>query len=214
VTDPSPSDEPPAATATDAEDSRRRQTPPPPGGETGRPGKYLRTSGGLVGSIIAALGLIAAVWALTWFQHRDSPNPAPTVAYATQLSQARAAAPFTVLAPKSAPSGWRATSVSWDGTPPEYAWHLGFLTGSGSGSEVDYVGLEQSNADPTEFLPTATPADQPGPPVTIDGQTWQTLTSPDGETAIVLNGGDVTTVVTGTAPLDDLTAFAKTLSAG
>jgi hypothetical protein len=166
---------------------------------------------GLVGSIIAALGLIVAIWGLTWFQHRDPPNPAPTVEYQEQLALARAEAPFGVLAPDPPPAGWRATSVSWDGTAPEYAWHLGFLTGPGSGVDVSYVGLEQSNADPREFVAAATPADEPGPPVTIDGQAWQTLTSVD-ETALVHPGDGVTTIVTGTAPLDELVAFAKSLS--
>jgi hypothetical protein len=168
---------------------------------------------GLVGSIVAALGLILAVWALTWFQHRDPPNPAPTVDYRSELAQAREAAPFAVLAPDHVPQGWRATSVSWDGSAPEYAWHLGFLTG-GNGSDDDYVGLEQSNADPADFLATATPADQPGPPVMIDEARWQTFSSSTGESAIVLSGDGVTTLVTGTAPLDALIAFAETLSSG
>jgi hypothetical protein len=168
---------------------------------------------GLVGSVVAVLGLLVAIWAHTGFQHRGGPDPAPTVDYDAQLAQARSAAPFAVLAPDPAPARWRATSASWDGSPPEYAWHLGFLTGAGSGSDVDYVGLEQSNADPDEFVAAATPADAPGPPVTIDGQPWQTLTS-DTETAIVRTGDQVTTVVTGTAPLDELIAFAQTLSAG
>jgi hypothetical protein len=183
------------------------------GGETGRPGRYQRTMGGLVGSIVAALGLILAIWGLTWFQHRDPPNPAPTVDYQSQLAQARSAAPFAVLAPEHVPQGWRATSVSWDGSAPEYAWHLGFLTSGGDGSD-DYVGLEQGNADPSQFVATATPADQPGPPVTIDGVRWQTLSSSAGETALVLPGDGVTTVVTGTAPLDQLIAFAETLTSG
>jgi hypothetical protein len=185
---------------------------PPRGGDTGRPGKYQRTVGGLVGSIIAALGLIAAIWALTWFQHRDQPDPVPTIDYAAELTQARSAAPFGVLAPDPEPTGWRATSVAWDGSPPEYAWHLGFLAGAGDGA--DYVGVEQSNADPAEFVPIATPANEPRATVTVDGQAWQVLTSPAGETAMVLTGRDVTTVVTGTAPLDQLVAFAETLSAG
>jgi Protein of unknown function (DUF4245) len=168
---------------------------------------------GLVGSIVAALGLILAIWGLTWFQHRDPPNPAPTVDYQSQLAQARDAAPFAVLAPDPVPQGWRATSVSWDGSAPEYAWHLGFLTG-GNGSGDDYVGLEQGNADPAEFLAAATPADQPGPPVTIDGARWQTFSSSTGETAIVRSGEGATTVVTGTAPLDALMTFAETLTPG
>jgi hypothetical protein len=167
---------------------------------------------GLIGSIVAILGLIAAIWALTWFQHRDPPNPAPTVDYQAQLAQARGGAPFPVLAPDPAPTGWRATSVAWDGTPPEYVWRLGFLTGSAGSDDVDYVGIVQSNADPDEFLASATPADQPGPAVAIAGQRWQTLTS-GTETALVRAGPQVTTVVTGTASLDELIAFAQSLSA-
>jgi hypothetical protein len=200
-----------SASTTASPGGSPRPAPPPRGGETGRPGKYQRTFGGLVGSIVAALGLIAAIWGLTWFQHRDQAEPAPTVDYQAELAQARSAAPFAVLAPHPAPAGWRATSVSWDGTRPEYTWHLGFL--SGSGTDAEYIGVEQSNADPADVVPAATPADQPGPSVAIAGDAWQTLTS-DTETAIVLTERDVTTVVTGTASLDEIVAFAKTLTAG
>jgi hypothetical protein len=170
--------------------------------------------GGLVGSIVAALGLIAAIWALSWFQHRDPPSPAPTVDYTAVLAEARAASPFAVLAPDPPPPSWRATSVSWDGSAPEYAWHLGFLTGPGDGADVDYVGIEQSNASRRQFLEAATPADRRGVSLTIDGTRWQTFTSSTGETAIVMAEDGVTTVVTGTAPLDQLVAFARTLSPG
>jgi len=178
----------------------------------GRPGRYQRSMAGLVGSILAALGLIAVIWGLTWFQHRDPPTPAPTVDYGQQLAQARAQSPFGVLAPDPPPAGWRATSVSWDGTAPEYSWHLGFLTGPGS--DVDYVGLEQGNAAPSEFLTAATPATDPGPWVRIEGARWQTYSSSRGEAALVLPGDGVTTVVTGTAPLDELVEFASTLGRG
>jgi Protein of unknown function (DUF4245) len=163
--------------------------------------------------LLAALGLIAAVWALTWFQHRDVPNPAPTVDYSSQLAQARAASPFDVLAPDPSPPGWRATSASWDGTPPQLAWHLGFLTGTGE--NADYVGLEEGNAAPADFIAATTSADQPGPPVVVAGRTWHTLASFDGrEHALVRSFGGVTTVVTGSAPQEELIAFVRTLSAG
>jgi hypothetical protein len=172
---------------------------------------YRRSAGGLIGAIIVALLAIAFVWGLTRFQHRDVANPTPTIDYADELSSARDQAPFDVLVPDPAPEGWRATSARWDGVGPEYSWHLGFLTSESR--DADYVGLEQGNAAPSEFVGAATPADQPGAPVEIDGQKWQTLTSDDGqETALVLAGVHETTVITGSAPEDDLVSFAETLS--
>jgi hypothetical protein len=122
--------------------------------------------------------------------------------------------PFAILAPRSVPADWRATSVSWDGTAPELAWHLGFLTGPGD--DVDYVGLEQGNAEPAAFVAASTRADQPGAPVVVDGRAWQTLTSADGsETALVqTDSRNVTTVVTGTASEEALIAFVRTLAPG
>jgi hypothetical protein len=174
---------------------------------------YGRSVGGLIGSLVVALLAIAFVWGLSRFQHRDVENPTPTVDYVDELTAARDQAPFGVLAPDPVPDGWRPTSARWDGVGPEYSWHLGFLTSQSS--DADYVGLEQGNAAPSEFVAAATPADQPGAPVEIRGQAWQTLTSNNGEeTALVLAGDHETTVVTGSAPEGDLVAFAETLSAG
>lgn len=170
---------------------------------------YRTSVPGLIGAMLAVLALIVFVWGLTRFQHRDVDDPAETVDYTSELSDARAQAPFDVLAPDPAPQGWRATSVKWSGAGPEVSWHLGFLTGTGD--SAGYVGLEQGNAQPGPFVAESTTADQPGPPVTIAGAEWQQLTQGD-ETALVLFGDGVTTVVTGTVPLDELITFAASLS--
>lgn len=170
-------------------------------------GGYRQSVGGLIGALIAVLVGIAFVWGLSRFQHRDPPNPAPTVNYAAALAQARHESPFHVLAPQPPPAGWRADSVDWRGAGPDVSWHLGFLTSGGA-----YVGLEQGNALPRDFIPASTPADQPGSPVVIRDQQWLTLTSADGhETALLRVGNHVTTIVTGTAPLSQLTTFAASL---
>ena len=168
---------------------------------------YRRSAGGLVGAIVACLLLFLAMWGLTRFQTRDNDDPVQTVDYRAELDQARRQAPFDVLAPVPAPSGWRATSALWRGAGPEVSWHLGFLTSTG-----DYVGLEQGNALARLFIADRTPADTPGDPVAIDGTEWQVLTSGDDETALVLEGDDVTTIVTGTAPEAELIEFAESLS--
>ena len=48
--------------------------------------------------------------------------------------------------------------------------------------------------------------------MTIDGQPWRTLTNASrGETALVRTSRGVTTIVTGTADENELTAFVRSL---
>jgi hypothetical protein len=179
------------------------------GGEPAR-GSYSRSVSGLVGALLAVLVLILAIWGLSRFQHRDTPDPARTIDYTSDLTLARERAPFGVLAPRPAPPGWRATSAQWNGQGPTVSWHLGFLTPEG-----EYVGLEQSNAPTAGFVRAHTAANQPGSPVSISGQQWQTLSSSGGsEHALLRTAGDVTTLVTGTAPPDQLREFAASLAGG
>ena len=170
---------------------------------------YRRSLGGLIGAILACLGLILAIWLLSQLQGDPDVDPAPPIDYAEELAGARAAAPYDVLAPSQLPDGWRATSASFDVAGPIQTWHLGMLTG-----DDEYVGLEQSNATVSQVVEGATPADQPGPPAMIDGARWQTLTSGEGETALILAGDDVTTVVTGTASRETLVDFVASLDRG
>jgi uncharacterized protein DUF4245 len=170
-------------------------------------GSYSRSVSGFLGALLTVLVLITAIWGLSRFQHRDVPDPAPTIDYGAELRAARTSAPFAVLAPQPAPPGWRATSAHWDGTGPVEWWHLGFLTGAGQ-----YVGLEQSNAPPADVVRTSTSADEPGPAVSIRGQQWQTLSTSDGsEHALLRSQGRVTTMVAGTAPPAALRVFASSL---
>ncbi|MGH3447254.1 MAG: DUF4245 domain-containing protein [Nocardioidaceae bacterium] len=168
---------------------------------------YKRSFGGLIGALVAAFGVIAVVWGLTALQHTEQPNPVHTVDYGDALKAARREAPFAVLAPEPVPAGWRATSVDYTTKGGDVTWHLGFLTRDG-----EYVGLEEGNVSKHDLLEAKTRADQPGKPVRADGQRWGTLTSSDGdETAIVRHARGVTTLVTGTATLEQLTTFAARL---
>jgi hypothetical protein len=164
----------------------------------------------MIGAILVCLALIAAIWLLSRFQGAGSEDvqPAPTIDYADTLAQARSQAPFDVLAPAPEPGGWRATSVDWELAGPVRTWRLGFIT---SGEE--FVGLTQSNGSSSEVVEAATRADEPGAPVTIGSGSWQTLTSDEGERALVYVDDEVTTVVTGTASQDELVAFTESLSA-
>jgi hypothetical protein len=161
--------------------------------------------------MIMALLAIAFVWGLTRFQHRDVDSPVTTVDYTTDLANARRQAPFDVLAPDPAPDGWRPTSVKWDGVGPVFSWHVGFLTSHSV--DAEYVGLDQGNAGSAEVLAGSTVADEPAGTVEISGQTWERFTSSKSdETALMLEGDDVTTVVAGTTSEDVMVAFVETLA--
>ena len=171
---------------------------------------YTRSASGLVGAIAMSLLLIASIWALSRVQHRDPANPAPPVDYLAPLAVARAAAPFDVLAPAEVPTGWQATSARWVGEGSRKSWHLGFLTAPTNG---DYVGLDQSTAAPQDVVAATTSADQPNGSVRVGGVAWSALVSSEGnESALVLRGDKVTTVVSGTASESVLQVYAESLA--
>jgi hypothetical protein len=171
---------------------------------------YQRSTTGLVGAILACLGLIFVVFLLTLFQPRHASDPAGTIDYSAQLKQARQDARFHVVAPATSPKGLRPTSVEWQparGKTPAH-WHLGFVTKSG-----EYIGLEQGTAAAKSFVADNTAATKPGPAVTIGSRKWKTLSSRhEVEHAYFHTDRGVTTLVTGTATTSQLTAFIRTLS--
>lgn len=170
-------------------------------------GDYSRSMGGMVGAMIAVLGLIVVVGGLSWLQRGQVADPARTVDYADTLVVARDQAPFHVVVPTRALPDLRATSVSWDPVGPRKVWHLGFMT-----SDHEYIGLYQGTGAVDAFVGSSTPATAPGPPVTVGGDAWRSLTSSDtNEIALVHTSRGITTVVTGTAGEDRLVAFAATL---
>lgn len=168
---------------------------------------YRSSLSGLVGALIVCAALMGVVAAMALLQSRDTNSTVSAYDYSADLAAAREQAPFDVLAPSSLPHGWKVTSAEWTGAGPVKAWHLGALT-----DDDAYVGLEQSNALAQEFVAENTKADEPGAPVEIDGQSWQTLTA-GSETALVLVTDELTTLVTGTASLDQLVGFVGSLTA-
>lgn len=183
--------------------------------ESGRPSAagrrgYQRSATGLLGALLACLGLIAVVFALSLFQHRTPKDPAGTISFTAELGQARAQAGFAVLAPRPVPRELRPTSVQWQPVDRIHAhahWHLGFVTSAG-----DYIGLEQSSAPAGRFVATHTAANVPGRPVVIAGRKWRTRTSKhEVEHAYIRSSHGVTTLVTGTAPPSQMVGFIRHL---
>lgn len=137
-----------------------------------------------MGVLILPLALIFVLYP------QDSKSNGPSVApvdYSLDLTQARSAAPYAVLAPEGLPKGWTATAVHFDsevygpggtgivrgGAPGvPLRWELGF-----SSPDAQYVALDQVNAAPDKLLsvqaPNAAAVAGTDGMVTVGGFTWQ-----------------------------------------
>ena len=157
-----------------------------------RPQRSSVSLGDMLRSVLVVLvPVVAFVGYQTWA--REEPNPAPPVDYVTAAEAARDAAPFELLAPAALPAGWRATSVRYRSGAQAH-WHLGVLT-----ADDEYVGLEQILDDVDDAVQTFAPGTSPVGSATIDGRRWEVRTDPErGETTLVRQDGEVSTVVTGT----------------
>jgi hypothetical protein len=158
-----------------------------------------------VRDMVLSLGLILLASGVIYlFVPHDDTAPEPKrVDYRVELLTARRAAPYPVAAPKGLPESWISTSVRYRA---EHAhWHLGFADPDGG-----YVALEQSTRKPSEFVEEATQGAAKKGTVNVGGRDWDRY---EGERydGLVLRDEGVTTVVTGSGGVEDLTAMAESL---
>jgi hypothetical protein len=161
----------------------------------------------MVGAMVVIVLVVVAFVLFRDANRDDVQSPVRTVDYTQPAEYARQQAGFELLAPKSLPEGWRATSVRF--TPgEEERWHLGLLTDAG-----DYVGLEQSGSSVDSMLEThVDPEAERGAPVTVAGERWQTWTDAGGDLALARQDGETTTLVVGNEVAEDeLAAFIASL---
>jgi hypothetical protein len=165
-----------------------------------------QTVGDMIRSMVVVLAVVAAILAVTW---RPKPDPVRTVDITQALVTARSSADFPVEVP-SLPD-LRATSVRWEPTEDSegtWVWHLGYVTSSDA-----YLQVSQSRAVGDAFLAEQTAGGDPGERVMIAGDQWQVFTAPERTSVVRVDDG-VTTIVSGTDPLDQVMTVAGTLRAG
>ena len=137
---------------------------------------------------------------------RDDVDQVAVVDYTAAAEAARDDGTFDVLAPEQLPPGWRATSVRYT-TEGQAHWHLGVLT-----DEDEYVGLEQIVDDAEDALAAFSPDTAVVGSTTIMGQRWQVRADSAGtETTLLRSSGELSILVTGTAPRDELIGFVESL---
>ncbi len=181
---------------------------------TGQPGRYQRSSGGLLGAMLVTVLAVIAFTAFRALTTDRAPTPVRAVDYATAVKGARADQKLLVQAPAALPPGWTATSASYStGVSP--TWHLGTLTKSRR-----YVGVEEARASIEDLARQHVDKDaRRGADVEINGATWQTWTDSGGDYAVArsLQSGGRTVeswLVVGTAPEQQIRDFAGTLVGG
>jgi hypothetical protein len=162
--------------------------------------------------------ILIPVVIITYFFTRTPDAPVKTVEWTAVLTQARAQAPFPVLAPRAVPPDWRATKASWlakgrpalNGDPsPRNLWQLGFLD-----STDTYIELDQGDLQGQDLVADKTRKGLPDGQSAVQGQQWERRVSEDERTrSLVLATPALTTIVMGDLPYADLESFASTLAA-
>ena len=177
--------------------------------QTGRPGRYPRTTGGLVGSIIV---LVLVVIAVVLFRgaFRQTPTYEPDHldyrAFVTSVQQAG----IKPVYPAALPAGWYVKDATFSsGDRPVV--DLAMNTGDGR-----YSGLHQEDRGVDELVATYVGGDATqGADVQIGGTvapTWQTFSDPGGDHAFAAQVDGQTVLVYGSTSEAQLRSFVGSLT--
>lgn len=155
---------------------------------------------------MAAIGVVVAV--IYVFVPHTEPDPVRPVDYRVELTTARRAAPFPVLAPEGLSGRWRATSVDYDAADDRAGgavWHLGFIN-----PQEEYAAVAQSDGPAEPFIEDRSKSARRSGSADVAGERWERYAG-DKYNALVRRDPGVTTVVAGTAPHRQLAVLAAAL---
>jgi hypothetical protein len=178
--------------------------------ETGRPGRYDRSAGGLVGSMIV---LVLVVLGIVVFRgtFRDTPTYEPDhVDYRELVTSIQQGAGLEPVYPATLPDGWFVKQATF--TPGDRpVFDLALTT-----DEEHFAGLHQEDRSVDALVDTLVGTDATeGDEVQLDSSvasTWQTFSDPDGDHAFAAQVGEDTVLVYGSAPVDDLRELVESLT--
>lgn len=159
-------------------------------------------------SVLLVVVLVLLLWGFSELSDTEREPPVRVVDYSGQLSAARDAADYGVLAPSGLGPAWRATSVELQTSGDAVRWHLGMLT-----PQDEYVGLEQYDGESATLAAEHLDGLRRAGRTRIDNVTWEIWTG-EVDDALVRRDAGVTTVVVGTASPDTLERFTAALTPG
>jgi len=178
--------------------------------ETGRAGRYNRSAGGLVGSMIV---LVLVVFGIVVFRgtFRDTPTYEPDhVDYLALVTSIQQGAGLEPVYPATLPGGWYVKATTFNpGDRPVL--ELAMTTDEGH-----FAGMHQEDRSVDDLVDSLVGTDATeGDEVQLDSSvasTWQTFSDPDGDHAFAAQVGDDTVLVYGSAPEDDLRTLVESLT--
>lgn len=178
-------------------------------GRTGSPGRYQRSFGGLVGSMIV---LLVGVGAFVAYREiwRDTPTAELERVEYLPAVVALQEAGRTVVYPAQLPEGWIPTAASVEpGERP--LWRMGVHTEEGR-----FVGLRQQDASVDDLLEIyGKKRVEDADLLTVSGgvaSRWQGYVVEGGDEAYAAEVGEETVLVYGSAPAEDLRALIELLT--
>lgn len=180
---------------------------------TGQPGRYERSTSGMVGALLVTLLVIGAFVAFRALNRTDLDVKPSKVDYLAQVHYAQEAG-SDVVYPADLPSGWTATAVTFEAGPPP-GLELSMLTADNA-----YVGFVESAESVPELLATyVDPQPTAGGNTTVTGSVatrWSTWTDGSGDTALAAQRGrggqQVSLLVFGTVSKTELEGLAASLT--
>ena len=176
------------------------------------PNRYELPMSNMVGAMVVVLLVVGAFVGWRVLNRDNSGVGIQPVDYHGWLKAAKQDNRLRAVVPHPLPQGWEATSASYlSGVSPH--WHLGVLT-----PDKQYVGIEEGLAPEADQVSAYVDANAVhGPDVRIDDVTWHSWSDSGGDHALARSfpapRGDVkeTLVVVGSAPIDQIRAYAASL---
>ncbi|MEO6144594.1 MAG: DUF4245 domain-containing protein [Dermatophilaceae bacterium] len=189
-------------TTTSASNAGPAPAMPPPAARRGM--------GTLRSMVISMVLILVAVLAWVAMVPRVNQISQPAVDVSSVARQVRQETSWAISQPQL-PAGWKATNARFaqagDGLR---TWHAGYLSPDGN-----YVSIDQTTAATETWVSAQTSNGQAEGTMSAAGRSWQKLSSRDTvQRSLVLRGsdaGDLTTVLSGTAPYAQLAQFAGAL---
>lgn len=177
--------------------------------QTGKPGRYNRSTGGLIGSMIV---LVLVVLGIVIFRgaFRDTPDYEPEPVDYLELVSGLQQAGLSPAYPASLPDGWYVKDLRYEpGEQPTL--DIAMVT-----DDEKFAGIHESAQEVDDLIAELVGTEAvEGDEVQIEGSvapTWQTFSDPDGDHAFAAEVGGQTVLVYGDAGEDELRDLTASLT--